>query len=138
MPVVLSNAEKGFLSWDNYMGLLGLEYISKFNFIIDYHRKKIYLKPNSSFFNPFKFPLSGIKLKEEGGGIICDGISKPSQAFDKGLREGHQLVSINGIGGRDIGFYQDLLQQEGEEVTIVVKKENDQILKVVVHLERLL
>ena len=61
MPVSLSNAKQGVLSWKGYMGLMGLEYISKFNFIIDYHRKKIYLKPNNSFSNPFNFPLKLFK-----------------------------------------------------------------------------
>ncbi|MEL7003183.1 MAG: retropepsin-like aspartic protease [Bacteroidota bacterium] len=49
MPIALSNTETGVLSWEGYLGLLGFDYISKFNFIIDYHRKKIFLMPNNSF-----------------------------------------------------------------------------------------
>ncbi|MGD1961642.1 MAG: retropepsin-like aspartic protease [Fulvivirga sp.] len=55
MPVALSNAEKGVLSWEGYLGLIGLEYINKFNVIIDYHRKKLFLKPNNSFSEDFLF-----------------------------------------------------------------------------------
>lgn len=56
MPVALSSAETGVLSWEGYLGLIGLEYISKFNVIIDYHRKKIFLKPNNSFSKAFSLP----------------------------------------------------------------------------------
>ncbi|MEL6559200.1 MAG: retropepsin-like aspartic protease, partial [Bacteroidota bacterium] len=56
MPTALSNTETGVLSWEGYLGLIGLEYISKFNVIIDYHRKKLFLKPNNSFSEAFTFP----------------------------------------------------------------------------------
>lgn len=138
MTAVLSNTEKGFLSWEGYMGLLGLEYISKFNVIINYHRGKIYLKPNNSFSNSFKFPLSGIYLKEENNEIIINRVSQPSGAYKQGLRGGQKLVSINGIEGENRFFYKDLLKNEGEEVTIIVKLENEEFKTVNITLKRLL
>lgn len=138
MPVNLSNAKQGVLSWKGYLGLIGLEYISKFNFIIDYHRKKIYLKPNNSFADTFKFPLSGIGLKEEKNEITIKKVSQPSDAYNQGLREGQKLISINGIEGKRKSFYKNLLQDEGKEVIIAVRLENGELKTVKIKLKRLI
>lgn len=138
MTATLSNTDKGVLSWEGYLGLLGLEYISKFNFIIDYHRKKIYLKPNNSFSNSFEFPVSGISLKEEKNEIMIRTVSKPSDAYNQGLREGQKIISINGIEGGSKTFYKNLLKSEGEEVTIIVKLENGELKTVEITLKRLI
>lgn len=138
MPVGLSNVEQGVLSWEGYLGIIGLEYISKFNVIIDYHRKKIYLKPNNSFSNSFEFPLSGIALKEENGETFIKSISRPSSAYDQGLRAGQKLISINGVEGRNKFFYANMLKTEGEEVTIVVQLENAELKTVKILLKRLI
>lgn len=138
MTVSLSNAENGVLSREGYMGIIGLEYISKFNIIIDYHRKKIHLKPNNSFLNPFEFPLSGIGLEEENNEIIIKTVSKISDAYKQGLRKGQRLVSINGIEGRNRYFYKSLLKNKGEEVTIVVRLENEELKTVKIILKRII
>jgi len=138
MTVSLSNTEKGVLAREGYMGIIGLEYISKFNIIIDYHRKKIHLKPNNSFLNPFELPLSGIGLKEEKNEIIINTVWKLSDAYQQGLRKGQKLVSINGIEGRNRYFYKNLLKKEGEVVTIIVKLENEELKTVKIKLKRLI
>lgn len=138
MTAVLSNTDQGVLSWKGYLGLLGLEYISKFNFIIDYHRKKIYLKPNRSFSNSFNFPLSGIILEETKKGVMVRAVSKPSDAYNQGLRQGQQVISLNGIEGKTKVYYKNLLKKEGEEVTIVVKLANGELKTVSIILKRLI
>lgn len=138
IPVELSNDSQGMLSKKEYMGNLGLQYISKFNFILDYNKKKIYLKPNNSFKNAFNFPLSGIGLEKKNNGIFIKSIAKPSMANDKGLKVGLQLVSINGTENEDIQFYKELLENEGKKVSIVVKLEDGSLKTVEILLARLI
>lgn len=138
IPIALSNAQQGMSSKDAYMGNLGLEYISRFNFILDYNKKKIYLKPNNSFNNPFRFPLSGIRIEKKEEGIFIRSISKPSIAAEKGLKVGQQLISINGIEGRNIQFYKELLLNEGEEVSIIVKLDDGTLKTVKILLKKLI
>ncbi|WP_400078758.1 aspartyl protease family protein [Winogradskyella sp. R77965] len=138
IPVRFSNAKQGMSSKEAYMGNLGLEYISKFNFILDYNKKKIYLKPNESFNDPFNFPLSGIRLEKKEKEIFIRSISKPSVAAKKGLKVGQQLISINGIENKDIQFYYKLLENEGKEVSIVVKLEDGSLKTVKILLARLI
>ena len=39
---------------DGYLGIIGMEIIKRFNIIFDYPRKKIYMKPNSTYGMPFE------------------------------------------------------------------------------------
>jgi len=138
IPVALSNAKHGMLSKDPYMGNLGLEFISKFNFILDYQKKKIYLKPNKSYNKAFEFPLSGINLEEKEGKIFIKSIDRPSEAHEKGLKAGQQLISINGAEQKGLKFYQEALKIENKEVTLVVKLENGNLKTIKIQLERLI
>ena len=138
IPIALSTAEEGMLSKEAYMGNLGLQYISKFNFILDYNRKKIYLKPNKSFNDAFNFPLSGINLESKEGEIFIKSIDRPSEADEKGLKAGQQLISINGIEGRNIRFYKELLSSEGKEISITIKMDDGTPKTISVFLKRLI
>jgi len=126
------------LSKEAYMGNLGLKYVSKFNFILDYNRKKLYLKPNQSYDSAFDFPLSGIHLETKENGIFIKSIDKPSMAHKRGLKPRQQLVSINGVEGKSLQFYKELLKNENKEVTVVVKLENGDLKTVKILLVRLI
>ena len=52
MPIDLTINDKAEAS-DGYLGMIGIEIIQKFNIILDYADKKIYLKPNSGYQKPF-------------------------------------------------------------------------------------
>jgi len=51
--VVSSTIDDNAPPKDGYLGIIGMEIIKRFNVIIDYTNKKIYLKPNSYFDTPF-------------------------------------------------------------------------------------
>lgn len=138
MPVTLSNSTQGMLSIEPYMGNLGLEYISKFNFILDYNKKKIYLRPNASYHKAFDFPIGGIRLEKKEKKIFIKSIATPSMAYEKGLRAGQQLISIDDIQGESLKFYKEALKQKDKEVTVVVKLEDGTLKTVVVLLSKLI
>ena len=54
IPTSISQSKEGVLAWKSYLGLLGLELISKFDFILDYRSKKIYFRQNDNFEKAFK------------------------------------------------------------------------------------
>jgi len=138
IPVSLSSATQGMLSKEGYMGNLGLEYISKFNFILDYNKKKIYLKPNKSYNSAFNYPLSGIRLENREKGIFIRSISKPSIAAEKGLKVGHQLISIDGVEGKDLKYYREILKKENTKVVLIVKLEDGTLKPIEILISRLI
>lgn len=60
-----STAYKG-LPFTNKCGSLGSEIMRRFHWAIDYQNRKVYFKPNSDFYDPFNYDMSGLILKYEG------------------------------------------------------------------------
>lgn len=51
-------------------GIIGGEILKRFHIIFDYSNKKIYLKKNNLFKDPFEFNMSGIEIRKVGNELI--------------------------------------------------------------------
>lgn len=118
LVVGVPDSESGVSSFEGYAGLLGAEIAKRFTTIFDYSNKKMYLKPNGFFDKPFDRPLSGISLRRKEETIIVHSLISKSSAFEKGLRAGDRIISIDGDSNNDLKQYRKLLRQEGKEVKI--------------------
>jgi predicted metalloprotease with PDZ domain len=116
-PIMLSTAKKGLTAADNYLGLLGNELISRFNFILDYSNNILFLKPNQSYHRKTDFPVSGIDLVSKNGEILISDVVSTSSAYMKGLRRGQKILAINNIKKGSLEEYRQILNSS--EGTIV-------------------
>ena len=55
MIVQVSTNRSGVSGNADYMGIMGNVIISRFDIILDYRKKMLYLKPNAQFYNPFTY-----------------------------------------------------------------------------------
>lgn len=138
MIISIAHDEDGVSSYENYLGILGAEIISKFDMILDYSSSTLYLKPNKTFNKPFEFPLSGIGLKKVNGNIIIDRVEKTCSAYIKGIRKGDKLISINKDSLGDITVYRDLLKKENDKVCLTIINSEGKTKKIKFKLKRLL
>jgi len=53
LKIALSSDKRGVSSSDDLLGILGSKIIYRFNFILDYKNKNLYLKPNHLFYKDF-------------------------------------------------------------------------------------
>lgn len=137
LPISLSSDKSGVSSFPGYMGILGSRIISRFNVVLDYKEKALYLKPNQSYSSPFDFPMSGLRFKKINGKVFISSIIEGSPAADAGLQEGQPVVSVDGYKGSDLDKIYKLLQQEGKTVTVAVSI-NGEVKNVPLKLKRLL
>lgn len=120
LPVSLSSDKEGVSAYKGYLGILGSEIINRFDIILDYTALKLYLKPNYLFTKAYQQPVSPLKIAYADKGIVITTVIENTDAWQVGLREGQQLVSINGIEGAKIETYRKLLSAAGTEVNIKV------------------
>lgn len=138
MPMDVSNSESGVMASEDYAGILGIKIINRFNVILDYKKGKIYLKPNSTYKEEFEFPVSGISIERNNEKIQVANVIKDSEAFEKGIREGDELLSINGEKKENVKAYRELLKQENEKVTLELKDKNGVAKTIIITLKRLI
>lgn len=120
VPVRISSAKKGIGSYPGYLGLLGSDIIKRFDVILDYNSKKLYLKENQLFKTEFKYPLSGVILRSKNKEIVVEQVAVESEAYKNGLRVGAVIKSINGNETLNLSQCRNLLSQEGEKINLKV------------------
>lgn len=140
VPVMVPEAEGGVSSFKGYAGILGADIIKRFTTVLDYEKKIIYLKPNAFFDDPFRIPLSGIAPynKKEAAGVFIYSVVKTSPAYEKGLRAGDLIMSIDGELINDLEQCRKLLRQKGKKIKIKAISEDGTKKNVSIRLEPLL
>ena len=94
-------ADSSFLNARN--GLIGGEILSRFNFIVDFAREKLFIQPNRYFKYKFNYDKSGLTLIAGGENLsifTIHDVMPNSPAVDAGLIKGDEFVSINRIPTR--------------------------------------
>jgi predicted aspartyl protease len=142
-PIVdFSQDQNGALARADIDGVIGGEIFRRFKVIFDYSRQQIILEPNSSFSEPFEASMSGIRLWAEGSDFrifIVHRIMENSPAAELGLREGDQIVSIEGQNAISFTLDQlkEMFRQAGKEYLLGVKRDG-KIQQVKIKMKRLI
>ncbi len=109
-------------------GLIGNDLLRRFNLIINYGEREIYLKPNSHFKEEFDYSYTGLGIYLVDGLITIEDVLKDSPGEKAGLIPGDVIVGINNYLGENIQTYRNLLQDMGARLTIVVMRNRELIV----------
>jgi predicted aspartyl protease len=116
-------------------GSLGSEILGRMNIVYDYTRERIFLRRGLTFYEPFEFDMSGITprvIPSDEVRIYVSQVRKNSPAFNAGVRDGDEFVSINGIP-LDFWELSDLIKifrsEEGREIKLTMKRYTDEKLE---------
>ena len=96
LPVDISTSTHGVSGYPGYMGMLGAMVMSRFNFIVDTDKGKIYLKPNNHFSQAFEFPLTTLPVQMQSGKMLMIQDVKANNANDETIRKGSEILSVDG------------------------------------------
>ncbi len=121
------------LSKDIIDGDLGQLILNRFNVILDYRHKQMFLSPNRYFHKPQEYDMSGMILEQNRDGFYyVRYIVENSPAAESNIAKGDILVELNGKDIRDYEYGEvfDLLRQDGQEVRITFERENQQFTKI--------
>ena len=78
-------------------GMIGNTLLERFDIVIDYHNKNLYLKPNKTFKDEFIYDRSGINVIASGTNLnrfIISSILKNSPASEAGLLPNDEIIKI--------------------------------------------
>ncbi len=117
--------EKLNIEWD---GLIGGGLFSRFDVVIDYQSKKLILRKNLKFDEPFKPNLSGLDIIAKGPDFNIFKISyvRPSSvAYEAGLKANDRIISLNGKNYKNTtlqDIYDTLSSTPGTEISVVIQR----------------
>lgn len=103
-------------------GLIGNDILRRFNTILNYDKKDIYLVPNSHYSEPFDYSYSGIELYYVAGYIIVGDVAKGSPAEESGLQENDIVIAVNNNFSQNLNQYKIALQVANQKVKLIVRR----------------
>jgi len=122
VPIYVFDDEHNVTSYPYLGGLIGNDILRRFNVVLNYDKKDIYLLPNSHFNDPFDYSYSGVELYLINGTIIVGDVAKGSPAEEAGLLEGDEVIGINKNFSQNLNVYKITLQAPNERVKMIIRR----------------
>lgn len=125
VPVYIFDDVYNVTSYPNLCGLVGNDILRRFNVILNYDRRCIYLMPNSHYHDLFDYSYTGLTIYWEDGVIRIGDIMPGSPAEKAGLKVDDILLGVNTNFTNNIQAYRTLLQSSGEKLKLIVRRNKD-------------
>lgn len=125
VPVYVFDDDYNITSYPFLGGLLGNDLLRRFNVILNYDKRDIYLVPNSHFNDPFDYSYSGLELYFVDGRIIVGDVAIHSPAEASGLIEGDIVVAVNKNFNQNLQQYKAAIQNAGDRVRVIVLRDGE-------------
>ena len=109
-------------------GLIGNDILRRFNVILNYDRRDIYLQPNSHFRDPFDYSYTGLGIYKIEGEVRVVDIMPGSPAEKAGFQPGDIIMAMNNNFTKNVQTYKNLMQNIGEKLKVLVLREEGPII----------
>jgi predicted aspartyl protease len=138
IPVNLTNEKKGVNSFQGYVGIIGNDILKRFDLVFDYKNKTLYLPANYFFTTAFQYPSAGFDIKLEDHKMIAKDIIEGTKIFKKGLKQGDEIIDINGLTSDKISTIKKLLKTEELRLKIRYINSNGEVKTTRIRTQRLI
>jgi Aspartyl protease/PDZ domain len=125
VPIYVFDDKYNITSYPYLGGLIGNDLLRRFNVILNYDRRDVYLVPNSHYSEPFDYSYTGIELFMQNGQIVLADVATGSPAEDVGLREGDVVVAVNKNFSQNLQQYKMALQNTGDKLKIIIQRDGE-------------
>ena len=103
-------------------GLIGNDLLRRFNLILNYDRRDIYMTPNSHYKDPFDYSYTGLGIYMVNGLVEVSDIMVGSPAEKAGFRPGDIIMAINNNFSQSIQQYKNMMQDAGVTLKVLVNR----------------
>ena len=121
-----SDNTEGALSEGEYIAIVGNDFWERFDMIIDLSGKRLYLKPNTKYEEPFESPQHGFSYNDRSRTLGCwvvNCLYQGSNAEKAGLKNGDHIKKINGRNVSEITFEEQRhLLDKLDSVTLTIER----------------
>jgi hypothetical protein len=125
VPTYIFDDEYNITSYPYLGGLIGNDLLRRFNLIINYEKRELYLTPNSHFREQFDYSYTGLGMYYVDGVIKVLDVMKGSPAEKAGFREDDIIMAVKNNFTQNIQAYKNLMQNPGEKVKVLIYRKGE-------------
>jgi hypothetical protein len=125
VPVHIFEDVYNVTSYPYLGGLVGNDILRRFNVILNYDKRDIFITPNSHFSDQFDYSYPGIELYMIADRIIVGDVAKDSPAEKAGVKEGDQVIAVNKNFSQNLNAYKITLQAPNEKVRLIIRRNGE-------------
>ncbi|UAY52152.1 aspartyl protease family protein [Ferruginibacter albus] len=130
VPAYIYKDDYNVTSYPYIGGLIGNDLWRRFNLMINYPNREIYLTPNTHFRDAFDYAYTGVSLYYENSLIVVDNIAPGSPAEKAGLKKDDIVIGVSNNFSNNIQQYKLLLQSPHEKIRLYINR-NGQLLDLI-------
>ena len=120
VPTYIFEDEFNVTSYPYLGGLIGNDLLRRFNLIINYDKRDIYMIPNSHFKDVFDYSYTGLGMYVVDGEIRVVDVMQGSHAEDAGFKPDDVIVAVENNFSQSIQAYKNLMQTPGQKLKILI------------------
>lgn len=125
VPIYVFNDTFNITSYPFLGGLIGNDLLRRFNVVLNYDRRDIYLLPNSHYNDAFDYSYTGIELYYIDGRIIIGDVAEGSPAEEAGLKEDDIVVAVNKNFSQNLQQYKAAIQSTGDRLQLIIQRDGE-------------
>lgn len=122
VPTYIFDDEYNVTSYPSLGGLIGNDILRRFNVILNYERREIYLMPNSHYREPFDYSYTGLGIYWINGEVEVVDVMKDSPAEKAGFKQGDIVIAVNNNFTKNIQAYKNMFQVPGDKIKVIVQR----------------
>jgi C-terminal processing protease CtpA/Prc len=115
-------------SYPSLGGLIGNDLLRRFNLIINYEKRDIYMVPNSHFKDVFDYAYTGLGMYLIDGEIRVMDVMPNSPAEEAGFVPGDIIMAVANNFSRNIQTYKNLMQTAGQKLRVLVIRDEGPVI----------
>ncbi len=132
VPVYLYDDIYNVTSYPFTGGLIGNDLLRRFNLVLNYPKREIYLSPNMHFKEVFDYAYTGLGIYFTDGKIIVEDVIPGSPAEKAKILPGDEVFSVGNNFSHNINAYKNILQTPNEEIKVIVVR-NSLLVQLTLH-----
>ena len=130
IPTYIFDDQYNVTSYPYLGGLIGNDLLRRFNLIINYEKRDIYMTPNTHFKDVFDYSYTGIGMYVIDGEIRIIDVMPGSPAEEAGFKSEDIIMAVENNFSQSIQTYKNLMQSPGQKLKVLILREGEPMILV--------
>ncbi|WP_298391770.1 aspartyl protease family protein, partial [Hydrotalea sp.] len=125
VPLLIFSDDYNITSYPFLGGILGNDLMRRFNTILNYSEKTIYIVPNQHYLDPFDYSYTGLGIYWVDGAVKVIDVMPGSPGNKAGFLPDDIIIAMNNVFTQNIQTFKNILQNAGSKMKVIVQRKGN-------------